>query len=176
MSAPARRPSFHIRVAQPARARSRGAHGADRQRPGRFPAAVGFGFDVPVIVGWRSTASVVQVWAGGRGGVERSAAGIALTDGTDAATLTATRWYGGGLVGFAVGLQPLWVAFELDAAYQAVSVGTDFFPSGRLRKPDAPRGEPFDWLHGCSGRRDRRKILKSYGLMQATARGAACEG
>jgi len=40
---------------------------------GRIPngapdlSANGYGFDVPVVVGWRSTASVVQLWAGARG-------------------------------------------------------------------------------------------------------------
>ncbi len=91
--------------------------------------ASGFGFDIPVLVGWRSSPAVVQAWAGARVGMERARAAFPLTTGTDSASVTGTRWYGGGLVGFAVGLEPVWAAFELEAAYQTVQVGADF-PGG----------------------------------------------
>jgi hypothetical protein len=98
--------------------------------------ANGYGFDVPIIVGWRSTASVVQVWAGARGGFERLSGDLPFIpmEGAPlpAASFTATRWWGGGLVGGAVGLPPLMVAVELDVAYQAAS-GSATFPG-----PGAP--------------------------------------
>jgi hypothetical protein len=34
------------------------------------------------------------------------------------AALSASRWFAGALLGLAVGVRPLWVAVELDAAYQ----------------------------------------------------------
>lgn len=99
-------------------------------------AANGYGFDVPIVVGWRSTASVVQVWAGARGGFERVAGDLPFVGVEGGAPLppasfTATRWWGGGLVGAAVGLPPLMVAIELDVAYQAAS------GSATLRGPGA---------------------------------------
>jgi hypothetical protein len=109
---------------------------------GRFatadaPSAGGFGADLPVLVGWRSTASVVEVWAGARAGFERIRGDLELAQGSTPAVATAMRWYGGGLVGAAVGIRPVWVALELDVAYQALSVGADF-PGG----PGAPPGPP----------------------------------
>ena len=91
--------------------------------------ANGFGFDVPIIVGWRSSASVVQAWAGARAGFERVSGDLALAplDRAPSASVTATRWWGGGLVGAAVGLPPVMVAVEFDIAYHAVS-GTAAFP------------------------------------------------
>jgi hypothetical protein len=45
------------------------------------------------------------------------------------ASVDANRWYAGGLVGFAVGFRPFWIALELDVAYQSVS-GSATFPEG----------------------------------------------
>lgn len=98
--------------------------------------ANGFGFDVPIIVGWRSTASVVQVWAGARGGVERLYGDVRLEDvPAPAASVTATRWWGGGLVGAAVGLPPLIVAVELDVAYHGVSGSAEMPEPGGVPPP-----------------------------------------
>ena len=103
--------------------------------------ATGYGFDVPVLVGWRSTASIVQGWVGARGGVEQLKGDLPLVPGADEhapfASFSATRWYGGGLVGAAVGLWPVLVAVELDVAYQGVS-GNASFPelTGAPRRHD----------------------------------------
>jgi hypothetical protein len=96
----------------------------------------GWGIDVPILVGWRSSASVVEAWAGARGGVERDTGNLFLNvaPGADASgppplppvEMRATRWYGGGLVGMAVGIKPLWIALELDVAYQKVNGGVTF--------------------------------------------------
>jgi hypothetical protein len=114
---------------------------------GRLPAsggdlrATGYGFDVPVLVGWRSTASVVQGWLGARGGFERIDGNLPFPpvgmERAPFASFSATRWYGGGLVGAAVGLWPVTVAVELDVTYQGVS-GNASFPqqAGNPRQRD----------------------------------------
>jgi hypothetical protein len=118
---------------------------AQPARYGRFGstsdglAARGLGVDIPVIVGYRSTASVAQVWGGVRGGFERFAASLpldvstapqSLTD-ARSADLTTTHWYGGGLVGAAVGFRPFWVALELDVSYQFATAHADFGSGGQ---------------------------------------------
>jgi hypothetical protein len=112
-------------------------NGAPIPMEGRLPLgggdlrATGYGFDVPVLVGWRSTASVVQGWIGARGGFERIDGDLPLApaggERVPFASFSATRWHGGGLVGAAVGLWPVTVAVELDVAYQGVS-GKASFP------------------------------------------------
>jgi hypothetical protein len=87
-----------------------------------------------VIAGWRSSASVVSVWGGVRAGFERISGVMAVSSpnlvGSDAqvlgADLAGSRLWGGGLVGFAVGVKPVWVAVELDAAYQSMSISGTF--------------------------------------------------
>jgi hypothetical protein len=95
-------------------------------------AASGFGIDVPILVGYRSTASVFQAFAGARGGYERvsGALGLGPIVGNSPldARVIAHRIWTGGLVGMAVGFRPFWVALEVDVAYQAIS-GSASFPS-----------------------------------------------
>jgi hypothetical protein len=102
--------------------------------------AAGFGFDVPALIGWRSTASIVEVWAGARAGMERVTGNLPLLPAASSATadLTAIRWYGGGLLGFAVGIRPIWVAFELDVAYQHLSARASF--PGAVGSPEHDDG------------------------------------
>jgi hypothetical protein len=76
----------------------------------------GFGFDVPVLVGWRSDAGVVTLWAGARGGFEMLGA-----DRSTAHELDLRRWYGGAVVGFGLGFRHVHGAIELDTYYQSVS-------------------------------------------------------
>ena len=83
----------------------------------------GYGAEVPVLFGYRSDADVVKLWTGLRAGFERDSANLALVVAPDTAVSTtgeATRFWGGGLVGFSVGLAPIEVRVELDAAYQTV--------------------------------------------------------
>lgn len=85
----------------------------------------GFGLDIPVLVGWRSSPDVVQAWTGLRGGHERLGEDLHYSpDGRDSASssldATARRWYIGPVVGLAVGVEPVWIAFELAAAYQSI--------------------------------------------------------
>jgi hypothetical protein len=82
----------------------------------------GVGFDVPVIVGWRSSAEVVQVYGGVRGGYETLFGTYLVTsvaqDGVRGeADVRAGRGFFGGLLGMIVGVRPIWVGFELDATY-----------------------------------------------------------
>jgi hypothetical protein len=83
----------------------------------------GFGFDIPVIVGWRSDVELVRIWGGLRGGWERLSGEFLLRVDPDpsvieTAPVEASRWYAGALAGLAVGVRPVRVAVELDVAYQ----------------------------------------------------------
>jgi hypothetical protein len=99
--------------------------GTAGDRLGPRSGTLSYGVDLPVIVGWRSAASVVEAWAGVRGGAEWLNGDLALGE-TDAeertgAPVDARRFYGGGLVGLSIGLRPITLAVELDAAYQSVT-------------------------------------------------------
>lgn len=86
--------------------------------------STGYGLDVPILAGYRSTAEVVQLWAGLRAGFERSRHHLTLVTAPDRpmrAEAEADRYWGGGLLGFAIGLNPIQVAVELQAAYEHVS-------------------------------------------------------
>jgi hypothetical protein len=91
--------------------------GEERTAPdGVTVAPAGFGFDVPILFGWRSSAGVVTFWAGARGGFEKVAA-----DASAASAIDLKRWYGGGVFGFALGFRHVHGAIELDGSYQNVS-------------------------------------------------------
>jgi hypothetical protein len=82
----------------------------------------GVGFDVPIIAGWRSSANLVQVYGGVRGGYEALFGTYLVTsvsqDSTDGeAEVRARRGFVGGLFGLIVGVAPIWVGFELDGTY-----------------------------------------------------------
>jgi hypothetical protein len=82
------------------------------------------GVDVPILVGWRSTAGVVSLWAGARAGFERVAGhGVLYTsaDQSSSGNLDLARVYGGGVVGLGFGFRHLHGTLELDATYQNVS-------------------------------------------------------
>ena len=87
----------------------------------------GFGGDVPLLVGWRSSGGIYQAWAGARAGFERdeieslTSEPKSISIGTPPIHLAATRFYGGGLVGFGTGFRHLHVALELSVSYQSVS-------------------------------------------------------
>ena len=83
----------------------------------------GYGLDLPVLFGYRSDADVVKIWTGLRAGFERDSANVALVVGPGesyASQASATRLWGGGLLGFSVGLAPIEVRVEVDAAYESV--------------------------------------------------------
>jgi hypothetical protein len=83
----------------------------------------GYGFELPVLFGYRSDADVVTLWTGLRAGFERDAFGASVIESPDtdaSAEGKATRFWGGGLVGFSVGLAPIEVRVEVDAAYESL--------------------------------------------------------
>jgi hypothetical protein len=83
----------------------------------------GYGLELPVVFGYRSSADVVLLWVGLRGGFERDSFQALLVDSPDEQLATsgaALRLWGGGLVGFAVGLPPIQVRTEVNVAYERV--------------------------------------------------------
>ncbi len=99
--------------------------------------ASGWGMDVPLLVGYRSTASLVQVWGGLRGGFEHVGGDFYLRTDLDptieqTAPVSAQRWFAGGLVGVAIEVEPFWLGAELDVSYQALD--------GSLRLEDGASG------------------------------------
>jgi hypothetical protein len=87
----------------------------------------GYGADVPLLVGYESSGGLYMIWLGARGGWEHVAIDELrsepkpVTLGTPPISLSATRFWGGGLVGLAVGFRHVHVALEVDVAYQTVS-------------------------------------------------------
>lgn len=83
----------------------------------------GYGAELPVLLGYRSSADVVLAWVGLRAGVERDTFDAVLVLAPDepfGTSGSANRFWGGGLLGFAIGLPPIQVRAELDAAYESV--------------------------------------------------------
>lgn len=99
---------------------SSGSEGIDSLKVGRTR---GWGGDIPVLIGFRSDISLVQAWLGARAGFETLSG--ELVYGLEGAErwvdADATRWYTGGLFGVAIGVHPIWVVVEVDAAYQHLS-------------------------------------------------------
>lgn len=87
----------------------------------------GYGFDIPVLVGWESNGGIYKVWGGARGGFERDVVEAVTSEpksvsiGTAPIHLDANRFFGGAVVGIATGFNHVHVALELSAAYQVVS-------------------------------------------------------
>ncbi len=87
----------------------------------------GWGVDVPVVIGYESDGDLYIVWVGARGGGEhvdlRGGTGAPGSAGTTTApsSLSATRFWGGGLLGLAIGFRHLHVAMELDVSYATVT-------------------------------------------------------
>ena len=87
----------------------------------------GWGADVPLLVGYQSDGDLYSVWLGARGGGEHvdisdvTSEPKTVTLGSPPVSLSATRYWGGGLLGFAVGFRHVHVAFELDVSYATVS-------------------------------------------------------
>jgi hypothetical protein len=87
----------------------------------------GWGADVPLLVGYESSGGLYQLWFGPRGGWEHVDISDVTTPpnnqplGMAPVGLSATRFWGGGVLGFAIGFRHLHVAMELDAAYVTIS-------------------------------------------------------
>jgi hypothetical protein len=86
----------------------------------RIPGRVGsIGFDVPVLVGWRSSAGIVSIWGGARGGLERIS-NLSSGAGAAAETWGLTHWHVGGIAGLAVGFRHVHAAVELETSYHGL--------------------------------------------------------
>lgn len=76
--------------------------------------------ELPILVGYRSSASVVSLWVGIRPGVEAMRAELLLDSGEASVletTVRARRLWVDGVLGAMVGVRPLWVALELDVGH-----------------------------------------------------------
>lgn len=87
----------------------------------------GWGADVPVLVGYQSDGNLYMLWLGARGGWEHVDVSDLTSEpgsgqiGVPPISLSATRFWGGGLLGAAVGFRHLHVAMELDVSYASVT-------------------------------------------------------
>jgi hypothetical protein len=78
----------------------------------------GYGFDVPLLVGWRSTAGIVSLWGGARGGFDRVDAAGSSNVGTS--DLDLTHWRVGGVAGLAIGFRHIHAGIELETSYHRI--------------------------------------------------------
>ncbi len=87
----------------------------------------GWGADVPLLVGYESDDGLYMAWVGARAGGEHvdisevRSEPKSVTLGTPPVGLSATRYWGGGLLGLAIGFRHVHVAIEVDAAYGTIS-------------------------------------------------------
>lgn len=87
----------------------------------------GYGFDIPVLVGWESSGGIYKVYGGARGGFEHDVLELlrsepkSSTIGGEPLHLDANRYWGGAVFGVATGFNHIHVALELSAAYQVVT-------------------------------------------------------
>ncbi len=87
----------------------------------------GYGFDIPLLVGWESSGGIYKVWGGARGGYEHDVIEQLRSEPNPAPLtaqpihLDADRAWGGAVAGIATGFNHVHVALELSAAYQVVS-------------------------------------------------------
>jgi hypothetical protein len=78
----------------------------------------GWALSVPLLVGYRSDAELVQLWGGIRGRYERASGAVSFAaEQSLTADLSAHAVSGEALIGLAVGLPPIWVAAEVSVGY-----------------------------------------------------------
>jgi hypothetical protein len=87
----------------------------------------GWGADLPVIVGYESDGGLYMFWLGTRAGWEHVDISALTSEpgsgqfGVPPISLSATRFWGGGLVGAAVGFRHVHVSMELDVSYASIT-------------------------------------------------------
>ena len=92
----------------------------------------GFGVDLPILVGWRSDAQLLSFWGGGRAGFEKLGGRICLGEGGQGCPAStpwsATRSFGGAVLGFTLGFRHVFVSLEVDGYYQHAKASFDDRP------------------------------------------------
>lgn len=80
----------------------------------------GFGFDVPAMIGWRSTGGIYQAWLAARGGYMHHFISAVTTEPklTGPRPLQADHGHVGGLIGVATGFRHIHVALEMEIDWQ----------------------------------------------------------
>jgi len=105
------------------------------------PTARGWGADLPVLIGYRMLEGFGDLWLGPRLGFEHLTGNLRLVS-SDPASLRidvrGTRLWGALVAGFSLGIPPLWLRFEVSAAYQRLS--------GTLKPAEPDSGIHFDAL------------------------------
>jgi len=87
----------------------------------------GWGADLPLLMGYRSTGGLYMVWFGVRGGWEHDQIAEVTSEpkpvtlGIPPVGLTADRFWGGGVLGIATGFRHVHVALEIDANVEYVT-------------------------------------------------------
>lgn len=88
----------------------------------------GWGADLPILVGYAATDDLYMVWLGARAGWEHDQIAELTSEPSQGAGLgvvpiglTADRFWGGPVLGAAVGFRHVHVALEIDAAYETVN-------------------------------------------------------
>ncbi len=87
----------------------------------------GWGADVPVLIGYQSDGDLYMIWLGARAGWEHVNIDDLTSEpgsgqfGTPPISLSGTRFWGGGLLGAAVGFRHVHVAMELDVSYASLT-------------------------------------------------------
>jgi hypothetical protein len=87
----------------------------------------GWAADLPLLIGYQSDGDLYMLWVGARAGyehVEVSDVSMQPSSGPPN-TLTATRFWSGGLLGAAVGFRHIHVAMELDVSYASIEGAFD---------------------------------------------------
>lgn len=88
----------------------------------------GWAVSLPVLVGYRSDAELVQVWGGVRGRYEHANGEVGLAlESSPSAEISGRGISAQALVGLAVGLPPIWVAAEVSVGY--LDIKGDFEPA-----------------------------------------------
>lgn len=86
--------------------------------------ANGYGFDLPLLYGYRTDADLVSVWAGARASFDHWSGRVSL-DRNEQFALAASRWAAGPILGLALGLPPFWIAAEVEVDYTHVTGSLD---------------------------------------------------
>jgi hypothetical protein len=98
--------------------------GSSSPRGTNLNGAHGFGVDLPILLGYRSDAELLSVWAGVRGSFDHWSGTVSLDQST-AFELNASRAAFGPIFGMSVGLPPFWVSAELELDYAHVTGSLD---------------------------------------------------